>query len=157
MNFRVHTGFIKSVFGWNAGIVHVRSLLHVRSPQTSASPSTCFVCQSSLPSALVCQHTLSGRSPFAWAVVIGKPGVLLFQRPGSMEREVILGPWRRAWENGGGCRADKKQTPLRQEHVERHAQAPYLQHLSVKIHGIMKTGRCTQLLRYSLFVQQHSL
>lgn len=62
----------------------------------------------------------SGQSPFAWAAVIGKPGVLLFQRPGSMEWEVILGPRRRAWENGGGCRADKKQTLLRQEHVERH-------------------------------------
>lgn len=71
-------------------------------------------------SALVCLHMFSGRSPFAWAVVIGKPGVLLFQRPGSMEWEVILGPRRRAWENDGGRRADKNQTPLRQEHGGRH-------------------------------------
>lgn len=61
-------------------------------------------------------------SPFAWAAVIGKPGVLLFQRPGSVDSEVILGPWKRAWELGGGCWADKNQTWLRQEHVELHTQ-----------------------------------
>lgn len=75
-------------------------------------------------SALVCLHMFSGRSPFAWAVVIGKPGVLLFHRPGSVEWEVILGPRRRAWENGGGRRADKNQTPLGQEHVGRHTHWP---------------------------------
>lgn len=37
-----------------------------------------------------------------------------------MEREVILGPWRRAWEHGGGRWADKNQTWPRQEHAEDH-------------------------------------
>lgn len=40
----------------------------------------------------------SGRGP----AVIGKPGVLLFQSPCSVQREVISGPWRRAGEHGGG-------------------------------------------------------
>lgn len=61
-------------------------------------------------------------SPFVWAAAIGKPVVLLFQRPGSVDSEVILGPSRRAWELGGGCWADKNQTWLRQEHVELHTQ-----------------------------------
>lgn len=59
-------------------------------------------------------------SPFAGAAVIGKPGVLLFQRPGSVEREVILGPWRRALEHGGGRWADKNQAWPRQEHADVH-------------------------------------
>lgn len=74
----------------------------------------------SLPRALVCPHMFRVPPPFAGAAVIGKPGVLLFQRPGSVEREVILGPWRRALEHGGGRRADKNQASLRQEHADVH-------------------------------------
>lgn len=94
------------------------------------------------PPAPVCPHMFSVPSPFAGLAVIGKPGVLLFQRPGSMEREVILGPWRRAWEHGGGRCADKNQTWPRQEHAEgSHAQA--LVHTRHATCSNMHTGRCT--------------
>lgn len=64
-----------------------------------------------LPRALVCPHMFSVPSPFAGAAVIEKPGVLLFQRPGSMEREVILGPRRRGLGNMEGAAGLIKNRP----------------------------------------------
>lgn len=109
---------------WEAGPVNTKLLLQVKPPVdltfAICSLSCCPSPPVSHPRAPVCPHMFSVPSPFARAVVIGKPGVLLFQRPGSMEREVILGPQRTAWEHSGGRWVDKNQTWPRQEHADVH-------------------------------------
>lgn len=126
-------------------MVNVKLLLQGDPLQTSPLPSACFPMQT-LCCALVCPHMFSVLSPLARAEVIGKPGVLLFQRPGSMEREVILGPWRRAWERGGGRWADKNQTWLRQEHVAVHTHRP----LCTRKHRRTHHSACTQICKQAL-------
>lgn len=88
INFRVHTGFIKSVFGLNAGIVNVRSLLYIWSLQISPLPSPCFPCQSSLPSVFF----------FLSAYVLGSVSICL----GSGDRKTWCVVISEAWQHGEG-------------------------------------------------------
>lgn len=121
-----------------ATMVNMKSLLLVWPPKTSPLPSAPSLAAPP-PHTLVCPHMFSVPSPFAAAAVIGKPGVLLFQRPGSVEREVILGPWRRALEHGGGWWTDKNQACPKQEHADFHTHKLSCTHL----HYIHDIKQCT--------------
>lgn len=61
-----------------------------------------------------------------------------------MDRGVILGPWRRAWEHGGGRWADKNQTWLRQEHVEVHTHRPLCTCIHYSTYHSTSTQICKQ-------------
>ena len=71
-----------------------------------------------------------------------------------MEREVILGPWRRAWEHGGGRWADKNQTWPRQEHAEVHTHrlsCTYIEYMPRK-YANRRTLSLAQARRFSFVV-----
>lgn len=127
--------------------VSIQSLLKA---EASPLPSALSLAATppSLPRALLCPHMFWVPSPFAGAVVIGKPGVLLFQRPGSMEREVILGPWRMVWEHSGGCWTDKNQASHGQEHADFQTHTQALMNVQCVVQDVLsniQTGRCTRL------------